>query len=113
MSPRPAGGFGRAVLGRRRSRRDLEPSKVVASFDSASVLHAATVAALRGRPFANLGTMMAAAVRVAGELPWPILRTLYTQIGASEGIPVRRLGDVFPAARGARRPAGRAVVHFG
>jgi hypothetical protein len=96
MTLRPAGRFGRAVLGRRRSRRDLSPSKVVASFDSASVLHAATVAALQGRPFPHLGNGPAtgAAVRVAGELPWPILRNLYTRIGASEGISVRRLGDV-------------------
>jgi hypothetical protein len=69
---------------------------VVASFDSASVLHAATVAGLGGRPFPQLGNRpaTAAAVRVAGERPWPILRALYTQIGASEGISPRRLGDV-------------------
>ena len=72
--------------------RVLDPSKVVARFDSASVLHAATVAALQGRPFPHLGNggLTSAAVRAAGELPWPILRTLYTRIGASEGIPVAR-----------------------
>lgn len=83
-----------------KARRNLPPSKVVASFDSASVLHAATVAALQGRPFPHLGNgpLTAAAVRVAGELPWPILRILYTRIGASEGIPPDRLGDVDMAA---------------
>ena len=35
--------------------RVLDPSKVVARFDSASVLHAATVAVLKGRPFPHLG----------------------------------------------------------
>jgi hypothetical protein len=93
--------------------RRLKPSQVVASFDSASVLHAATVAAVRGRPFPHLGngSLTAAAVRAAGELPWPILRTLYTRIGASEGIPARRLDEVdmatvaasFAAAYPARR----------
>ena len=96
MIRRPRGGFGRPIRGTSRSRRDLDASKLVASFDSASVLHAATVAALHGRPFPHLGNgpATAAAVRVAGELPWPILRTFYTRIGASEGISVRRLGDI-------------------
>jgi hypothetical protein len=94
---RPArAGLGRPIPGTGGSSRDLDASKVVASFDSASVLHAATVAALDGRPFPHLGNgpATAAAVRLAGQLPWPILRRLYTRIGASEGIPVRRLGDV-------------------
>jgi len=75
---------------------DLDPQRVVASFDSASVLHAATVAALNGQPFPNLGNSAVAglAVRVAGRLPWSILRGVYTRIGASEGINPRRLGDV-------------------
>jgi hypothetical protein len=52
--------------------------------------------ALRGRPFPHLGNnaAAAAAVRVAGQLPWPILRTPYTRLGAAEGIPPDRLGDV-------------------
>ena len=75
---------------------DLDPKKVVASFDSASVLHAATVAALNGQPFPNLGSSSSAglAVRAAGRLPWSMLRGIYSRIGASEGINPRRLGDV-------------------
>jgi hypothetical protein len=75
---------------------DLDPKKVVASFDSASVLHAATVAALNGQPFPNLGSSSSAglAVRAAGRLPWSMLRGIYSRLGASEGINPRRLGDV-------------------
>jgi hypothetical protein len=75
---------------------DLDPKQVVASFDSASVLHAATAAALEGQPFPNLGSSALAglAVRAAGRLPWSLLRGIYTRIGASEGIDPRRLGDV-------------------
>jgi hypothetical protein len=75
---------------------DLDPKQVVASFDSASVLHAATAAALEGQPFRNLGSSALAglAVRAAGRLPWSVLRGVYTRIGASEGINPRRLGDV-------------------
>jgi pimeloyl-ACP methyl ester carboxylesterase len=53
----------------------LRPSDVVASFDSASVLHAGLAAALHGRPFPHLGHRAAAgaAIRVAGRLPWPLL----------------------------------------
>jgi len=76
--------------------RTLRPQKVVASFDSASVLHAALVAALSGRPFPHLGnpSAVAATVRVAGRLPWPILRHLYTRVGAAEGVDPERLGEV-------------------
>ena len=75
---------------------DLDAEQVVASFDSASVLHAATAAALEGQPFRNLGSSAVAglAVRAAGQLPWAALRGIYTRIGASEGINPRRLGDV-------------------
>ncbi|HEY6686400.1 MAG TPA: hypothetical protein VI094_09365 [Propionibacteriaceae bacterium] len=75
---------------------DLDPKQVVASFDSASVLHAAAAAALEGQPFRNLGSSALAglAVRAAGRLPWSVLRGVYTRIGASEGINPRRLGDV-------------------
>lgn len=74
----------------------LRPENVVASFDSATILHSALAAALRGRPFPHLGNpaWAAAAIRVAGHLPWPLLRHLYTRIGASEGIDPRRLGEV-------------------
>ena len=72
---------------------DLDPKQVVASFDSASVLHAAAAAALEGQPFRNLGSSALAglAVRAAGRLPWSVLRGIYTRIGASEGINPRRL----------------------
>jgi hypothetical protein len=78
----------------------LAPQDVVASFDSATVLHAGLAAALRGQPFPHLGHSAgaAAAVRVGGKLPWPVLRRLYTRIGASEGIDPDRLPDVDMAA---------------
>jgi hypothetical protein len=80
----------------RRGPDRLAPQDVVASFDSATVLHAGLAAALRGQPFPHLGHSAgtAAAVRVGGRLPWPILRRLYTRIGASEGIDPQRLADV-------------------
>jgi hypothetical protein len=79
---------------------DLDPRQVVASFDSASVLHTATVAALNGQPFPHLGNSVLAglAVRAAGRLPWSVLRGIYTRIGSSEGIDPGRLGDVNLAA---------------
>jgi hypothetical protein len=75
---------------------DLDPARVVASFDSASVLHAATAAALRGEPFPRLGNnrLVGRAVRIGGRLPWPILKRLYSRIGAAEGLDPDRLGDV-------------------
>ena len=83
-----------------RKTSDLDPKKVVASFDSASVLHAATAAALEGQPFGNLGSsaLPGLAVRAAGRLPWAVLRSVYTRIGASEGINPWRLADVDLAA---------------
>src|SRR4029453_2796593 len=79
---------------------DLDPTQVVAAFDSASVLHAATVAALNGQPFPHLGgsALAGLAVRAAIQLPWALLRGVYTRIGASEGISPKRLGDVNLAA---------------
>lgn len=78
----------------------MDPKQVVASFDSASVLHAATVAALEHRPFPHLGNpaAVAALVRVAGHLPWPLLKELYARIGGAEGIDPDRLGQVDLAA---------------
>jgi hypothetical protein len=75
---------------------DLSPRDVAASFDSATVLHAGLAAALRGKPFPNLGhgPLAAFAVRIGGRLPWPLLRRIYTRIGASEGLDPGRLGDV-------------------
>jgi hypothetical protein len=74
----------------------MDPEKVVATFDSASELHSALVAALEQRPFPHLGNseLYAAAVRAAGQLPWPILRRLYTRVGAAEAIPARKLDQV-------------------
>jgi hypothetical protein len=78
----------------------LAPERVVASFDSASVLHAATVAALHGQTFSHLGNgaLAGALARAGGRLPWPLLRHVYTRLGASEGVAARRLGDVDMAA---------------
>ncbi len=80
--------------------RALDPRKVVASFDSASVLHAALVAALNGRPFPHLGSspVAAAGVRAAARLPWPLLRGIYARIGAAEGIDPNDLDRVDMAA---------------
>ena len=79
---------------------DLDPGKLIASFDSASVLHDAVIAALKGRSFPHLGAprWQALAIRAGGHLPWPILRQIYTRIGAAEGIDPQRLGDVDLAA---------------
>jgi hypothetical protein len=75
---------------------DLSQRRLVAGFDSASLMHAATVAALRGEPFSHLGhtPLAGMAVRAGGRLPWPVLRRVYTRFGASESIPSARLGDV-------------------
>jgi hypothetical protein len=75
---------------------DVAPDRVVASFDSATVLRAANVAALKGRTFPYLGAsrLAGAAVRVGAQLPWRVLRRVYAQIGASEGIRPDQLGRV-------------------
>lgn len=75
---------------------DVSPRRLVAGFDSASVMHAATVASMRGSSFPHLGrgAVAGAAVRLAGRLPWPVLRQVYTRFGASEAISPDRLGDV-------------------
>jgi hypothetical protein len=74
----------------------LDPAKVVASFDSASVLHAATVAALQHRDFPHLGNPGALALlaRLGGRLPWPMLREVYARIGGAEGLDPGALGEV-------------------
>jgi hypothetical protein len=74
----------------------MNPRDVVALFDSATVLHGALTAALRGEPFPHLGNgpVAAAAVRVGGRLPWALVRRVYTRVGASEGVDPDRLGDV-------------------
>jgi hypothetical protein len=78
----------------------LGPRDVVALFDSATVLHGALAAALRGEPFPHLGNgpLAAAAVRVGGRLPWALVRRVYTRVGAAEGIDPDRLGEVDLAA---------------
>ena len=72
------------------------PKRSVASFDSASVLHAATVSALRRKPFPHLGNPPIAGpiIRAGGHLPWPLLKRMYIRIGASEGIDPAALGAV-------------------
>lgn len=80
--------------------RQLAPHTVVAAFDSATVMRASLAAALKGQPFPHLGhsSGAAVAVRVGGRLPWPMLRWLYTRIGASEGINPHRLAEIDMAA---------------
>lgn len=75
---------------------NTSPEKVIASFDSASVLHAALVSALEGRPFSNLGNpeVQGRLIRLAARLPWPILREIYRRIGGAEGIAPETLGQV-------------------
>jgi hypothetical protein len=75
---------------------DLAPDRVIASFDSATVLRAANVAALKGQTFPHLGAsrLAGAAVRVGAHLPWRVLRRVYAQIGASEGVRPDQLGRV-------------------
>ena len=74
----------------------LDPHDIVATFDSASVLHASTVAALRRERFPHLGNpgAVAALARVGGRLPWPVLKQIYARIGGAEGIDPDTLGDV-------------------
>ncbi|QDP97494.1 hypothetical protein FOE78_17645 [Microlunatus elymi] len=74
----------------------LPPERVVASFDSASVMHASIAAALRGRPFSNLGNpeWLGRVVRVAGRMPWPALRELYRRVGGAEGVRPHHLDQV-------------------
>ena len=74
----------------------LKPADSVALFDSATALLAALAAALRGKPFPHIGQFPAYApvVRAGGHLPWPLLREIYTRIGAAEGVDPDRLGDL-------------------
>jgi hypothetical protein len=74
----------------------LRPDKTVASFDSATALLAAGADALAGRGFANLGqsAIAARAARAGGRLPWPLLRRLYSRIGAAESVRPEQLADV-------------------
>jgi hypothetical protein len=74
----------------------VPPKRTVATFDSASALLRAVAAALRGEPFPHLGQSptRAAVIRVAGQLPWTVLREFYTRSGAAEALAADRLGDV-------------------
>ena len=75
---------------------DLKPADSVALFDSATALLAALSAALRGKPFPHIGQLglYAPVVRAGGHLPWPLLRSIYTRIGAAEGVDPGRLADL-------------------
>lgn len=79
---------------------DLRPADSVAQFDSATGLVAALSAALQGKPFPHLGQPGAFSplVRAGGHIPWPLLRKIYTRVGATEGVDPARLGDVDLAA---------------
>ena len=74
----------------------VAPSRTVASFDSASAMHAATVAALNGARFPDLGQGRVAGLgaRIGGQLPWILLRRIYARIGAMEGLTEAQLGKV-------------------
>jgi hypothetical protein len=74
----------------------LDPKEVIASFDSASVMHASTVAALRRHMFGSLGQsqILGTGVRVLGRLPWPLVKIVYARIGGAEGIDPADLGQV-------------------
>lgn len=76
------------------NRRD--PDRSVASFDSATALQAAIGAALNGRDFPHLGQSAGSAlgIRGASRLPWPVLRPLYSRIGAAEGVRPEQLAEV-------------------
>lgn len=75
---------------------DLPPDRSAASFDSATALQASLAAALNGSGFPYLGQSAPAAraVRAAARLPWPLLRRLYSRLGASEGVRPDDLGRV-------------------
>ena len=79
---------------------DLRPVDSVALFDSATALVAALSSALRGQAFPHVGQSggQARLVRAGGHLPWPLLRKIYTRVGATEGVDPARLGDVDLAA---------------
>lgn len=84
---------------RNRGRRRPAPmagEQTIAAFDSASAMHASLANALRGKPFWHVGQGRAAAfaTRVGGRTPWPILRSIYAQIGANEGLPPDQLDRV-------------------
>ena len=74
----------------------LDPKDVIASFDSASVLHAATVAALERRMFGHLGQsqILGTGIRALSRLPWPLVRVVYARFGGAEGINPDDLGNV-------------------
>ncbi len=74
----------------------LPGRRTVASFDSATALHAALMAALAGKRFCNLGRSrsQATVVRAAARLPWPLLRRAYAAAGTLEGVRPEQLGRV-------------------
>ena len=80
---------------------DLKPADSVALFDSATALLAALGAALAGPGVPasrQSGVYRPGWSAPAGHLPWPLLRQIYTRVGAAEGVDPARLGDVDLAA---------------
>jgi len=79
---------------------DLRPADSVALFDSATALLGSLGAALQGKSYPHLGRswLYAPLVRAGGHLPWPVLREIYTRIGAAEGVDPARLADLDLAA---------------
>ncbi|MGW5361171.1 hypothetical protein [Actinopolymorpha pittospori] len=75
---------------------DISAKRAVAAFDSASAMLRATSRALQGQdfPYVGQGRARALPVRLSGMLPSRVRRSAYARIGAAEGIPAHRLGDV-------------------
>jgi hypothetical protein len=94
----------------------LDPKKVIASFDSASVLHSSIVHALQQKDFPHLGNPAAygRSIRVAARMPWPILKEIYSRIGGAEGIDPDDLGQVdFPSIARSFADAYSPGLHSG
>jgi hypothetical protein len=89
-------------LGERRRAGDVPAGRAVAAFDSASGFLRATARGLRGEDFNRLGQgwLAGAGARLTGLLPAGPRRTVYTTLGAREGLPPERLGGVDGASLG-------------
>lgn len=74
----------------------LRAGRAVAAFDSATAMLRATANALRGKDFPHLGhgRLSATPVRLSAFLPEGPRRGLYAWLGAAEGVPADRLGDI-------------------
>jgi hypothetical protein len=75
---------------------DVPAGRAVAAFDSASGFLRATARGLRGKDFDRLGQGWLAGVgaRLTGLLPAGPRRSVYTTLGAREGVPAARLGGI-------------------